>query len=389
MHINVPKRLSALPPYLFVEIDRMKKEALARGVDVIDLGVGDPDIPTPPSILEVLHRAADDPANHQYPLGKGRQDFRQAVSRWVKRRFHVEVDADTEVLTLIGTKEGIGHAPLAFIDPGDVVLVPEPGYPVYHSGTMFAGGETVYMPLCSPDFLPHLGAIPADKLQRAKLMFVNYPNNPTAATASRVFFTELVAWAKQHQIIIAHDMAYSEVYYEGEPPASILEIPGASDIAIEFHSFSKTFSMCGWRLGFAIGNAALIQNLARIKGNLDSGTVSAVQVAGAWALDHSEEIVPGLMQVYRRRRDLFVQGLGEAGFNIRPPQATFYVWCPVPKGFSSTEYAAKLLEAGGVVATPGIGFGPSGEGFIRFSLTSDETRLRSAIERLRKLPVRV
>ncbi len=386
MVITPSKRIQALPPYLFVEIDKKKRAALERGVDVIDLGVGDPDLPTPRSILDALLAACEDPENHQYPLGRGRRDFREAVAGWFNQRFGVKLDPQQEVLTLIGTKEGIGHAPLAFVNPGDVVLVPEPGYPVYYSGTVFAGAEPVYVPLLKQNgFLPDLAALPTDVVRRAKLLFLNYPNNPTAAGADLNFLRDTVAWCRQHEVVLVYDMAYSEIYYEGTPPPSVLQIPGAQDVAIEFHSFSKTFSMAGWRLGFAAGGQALISALAQIKGNLDSGTVSAVQVAGLTALEQADAIIPALVEVYRKRRDLFVTGLQKAGFDVTAPRATFYIWCPVPKGYDSAGFATRLLEEAGVVATPGVGFGASGEGFIRFSLTSPEARLQEAVQRLQKV----
>lgn len=386
MKFQEPQRLQALPPYLFVEIDRKKKEALARGVDVIDLGVGDPDLPTPAPILEALIQAARDAQNHVYPLGRGRLDFRQSVSRWFGRRFGVALDPDQEILCLIGSKEGIGHAPLAYVNPGEVVLIPDPGYPVYFSGTVFAGAEPVLLPLkAEHGFRPDLGALAPGILRRAKLLFLNYPNNPTAATADSAYLKEVVDWCRKHEIILAHDMAYSEIYYSQTPPPSVLEIPGARDIAVEFHSFSKTFSMAGWRIGFAAGKPELIHALAKVKGNLDSGTVSAIQLAAKAGLDQAESIIPPLVDIYRRRRDLFTTGLREAGFAAAPPEATFYVWCPIPGGMDSASYAAQLLDQAGVVATPGVGFGAHGEGFIRFSLTSPDERLQEAVRRIQRL----
>ncbi len=382
MNVTPPRRLQALPPYLFVEIDNKKRAALARGVDVIDLGVGDPDLPTPPLILDALQAASRDPRNHQYPLGRGRSDFREAAARWLERRFGARFDPREELLTLIGTKEGIGHAPLAFVNPGDAVLVPEPGYPVYFSGTVFAGAEPVFLPL-TPErgFKPDLEALPDGVVKRAKLLFLNYPNNPTAALVDLDWLREVVAWCRRHEVILAYDMAYSEIYY-GQTPPSVFQLPEAREVAIEFHSFSKTFSMAGWRLGFACGRRELIDALAQIKGNLDSGTVSAVQIAGQVALEQAETIVPPLVAVYRERRDLFVAGLQKAGFKVTAPAATFYVWCPVPAGFTSAGFAGRLLDEAGVVATPGVGFGPSGEGFIRFSLTSPAERLQEAVRRI-------
>jgi LL-diaminopimelate aminotransferase len=386
MNFVPPERLRVLPPYLFVEIDRKKKAALERGVDVIDLGVGDPDLPTPAPVLAALHAAADDPANHLYPLGRGRRDFLEAAAAWCERRFGVALDPARELLCLIGSKEGIGHAPLAWVNPGDVVLVPEPGYPVYTSGAVFAGAEVVRLPLLAGNgFRPDLKALPAETARRAKLLFLNYPNNPTAACADLEFLGSVVDWCRRHEVILAHDMAYSEICYEGPKPPSVLQVPGSRDVAVEFHSLSKTFSMAGWRVGFVAGRAELVDALARLKGNLDSGTVSAIQVAAAAALRRSEELTAPLVEVYRRRRDRFVAGLRQAGFAVDPPRATFYVWMPVPAGTDSTRFATRLLEEAGVVATPGVGFGAAGEGFIRFSLTSPEARLAEAVERLKKI----
>jgi LL-diaminopimelate aminotransferase len=296
------------------------------------------------------------------------------------------LNPESEVLCLIGSKEGIGHAPLAFINPGDAVLVPDPAYPVYQAATVFAGGEPLSLPLTADrGFIPDLQRIPAEVAQRAKVLFLNYPNNPTSACAGLEFLEEAVAWCRRHGVILAHDMAYSEIYYDGDPPPSVLQVPGGRDVAVEFHSFSKTFSMTGWRIGFAAGRRELIDALARVKGNLDSGTVSAVQAAAIAALQHAAELIPPIVATYRRRRDLFVAGLRGAGVQVAAPRATLYVWCPVPAGLDSTTYATRLLEEAGVVATPGVGFGAQGEGFIRFSLTSPEERLAEAVRRLQKI----
>jgi LL-diaminopimelate aminotransferase len=386
MRFTPPERLRVLPPYLFVEIDKKKKAAVERGVDVIDLGVGDPDLPTPAPILQALKQAADDPANHVYPFGRGSKPFLQAAAAWFERRFGVKIDPASEIMCLIGSKEGIGHAPLAYVNPGEVVLIPEPGYPAYLAGTVFAGAQPVFVPLLAKNgYKPDLESLSADVVSRAKLLFLNYPNNPTAACVDLKYFAEVVAWCRKHEVILAHDMAYSEIYYGQTPPPSVLQVPGAREVAVEFHSFSKTFSMTGWRLGFAAGRAELINALALLKGNLDSGTVSAIQVAGIAALNSAESIIPPIVEVYKRRRDLFVQGLQQAGFDVAAPEASLYVWCPVPRGLDSTTFATRLLEEAQVVATPGLGFGPSGEGFIRFSLTSPDARLAEAVRRIQSI----
>jgi LL-diaminopimelate aminotransferase len=377
------ERLAKLPPYLFIEIDKKKKAAQARGVDLVDLGVGDPDLPTPGVLLRELARASRNPAYHQYPLGSGLPAFRQAAASWFAKRFGVALDPATEVLALIGSKEGIGHLPVAFVNPGDVVLCPDPGYPVYHAGTIFSEGVPVKMPLVeSNGFLPDFGRIPARALRRARVMWLNYPNNPTAATASLAFFKDAVRLCRKHGIILAHDMAYSEVYYDGERPPSVLEVPGAKDVAIEFHSLSKTFNMTGWRVGFAVGKAELVAGLAAVKGNLDSGVVSAIQAMAIAALEAPASLTAGIRNVYQKRRDLFVPGLQKLGFEVRSPQASFYVWIRLPKGKTSAGYASELLEKAGIVTTPGNGFGAAGEGYIRMTMTAPSARLKLALERL-------
>jgi LL-diaminopimelate aminotransferase len=386
MKVKRAERLEKLPPYLFIEIDKKKKAALAAGVDLIDLGVGDPDRPTPAPLLAELAKASVNPAYHQYPLGPGLPEFRQAAARWFAQRFGVELDWATEVLALIGSKEGIGHLPIAFVNPGERVLCPDPGYPVYFAGTIFCGGAPVKMPLLERnDFLPDFGKIPASALKRCRLMWLNYPNNPTSATAPLSFFKEAVRFCKKHDIILAHDMAYSEVYYDREAPPSVLQVPGAKDVAIEFHSLSKTFNMTGWRIGFAVGKPELIAGLAAVKGNLDSGVVSAIQAMGIAALDATHGITDGIRQVYQRRRDVFVPGLKHLGFDVRLPRASFYVWVRVPRGKRSSAFCAELLDKGGIVATPGNGFGAAGEGFFRMTLTAPEDRLHLALDRLGRL----
>ena len=379
----VARRMTELPPYLFVEIDRKKREAVARGVDIINLGIGDPDIPTPAPIIRALTRAARDPANHRYPESEGLDRFRQAVADWYQRRFGVSLSAQREVLTLIGAKEGIGHFPLAVVNPGDVVLIPDPAYPVYRAGTIFAGGEPYVMPLRQENgFLPDLDAIPSTIRDRAKLMFINYPNNPTGAVASVEFYRQVVEFAARHNIIVAQDNTYSEICYSGYRPPSFLEAPGARDVGIEFHSLSKTFNMTGWRIGFAVGRAELIEALRQVKSNLDSGAFQAVQEAGIAALSMAETISERNSRTYERRRDVLVRGLRKIGLEVESPRATFYVWPHVPAGYNSASFVAALIERAGIVCTPGSGFGAEGEGYARFALTADVKRLREATSRL-------
>ncbi len=384
--VELAKRLSGLPPYLFAEIDKVKDEMRRQGVDLISLGIGDPDIPTPPHIVKALQSAAEKILNHQYPPYEGTLAFRTAVAQWYQRRFGVGLDPATEVMSLIGSKEGIGHLPLAFINPGDVVLVPDPGYPVYHAGTLFAGGEPAVMPLyASNGFLPDLKEISPEQARRAKLMFINYPNNPTAAVAPKAFFEEVVEFAHRHNIIICHDAAYSEVAFDGYRPLSFLEIDGAREVGIEMHSLSKTYNMTGWRIGFAVGNAPILAGLATIKTNLDSGVFMAVQDAAIAALSGPDECVADMRHIYQRRQDIAMTGLNAIGLHAERPRATFYLWVPVPPKYTSSELTTRMIREAGVVPTPGIGFGAYGEGFIRLSLTVDDQRLREAFERLQKV----
>ena len=380
------ERLKKLPPYLFVELDRMKAEAKARGVDVIDLGVGDPDLPTPSHIVEAAAEAVKKPENHHYPSSVGMRAFREAAASWFERRFGVRLDPEKEVVTLIGSKEGIAHFPLAFVNPGDVVLVPTPAYPVYHIGTLFAGGETYYLPLLPENnFLPDLEGIPGEVLSRAKILWLNYPNNPTAAVADREFFAKAVDFARKHNLIVAHDAAYTELYYDDFRPPSILEVEGAREVAIEFHSLSKTYCMTGWRIAFAVGNEALVSGLTKVKNNVDSGAFQAVQEAGIAALSGDQACVEEFRRIFKERRDVVVEGFKKLGFEVKPPKATFYVWAKVPEGFSSADFAAKLLQEAGIVVTPGNGFGEPGEGFFRIALTVDKDRLKEALARIEAL----
>ncbi len=380
------ERLKQLPPYLFKEIDRKKAEVKARGVDIIDLGVGDPDLPTPEHIIGEMKRAVDDPANHQYPSYSGMSDFKEAVAWWYGERFNVALDLDSEVVSLIGSKEGIAHLPLAFINPGDVALVPSPAYPVYNIATLFAGGESHVMPLLAQNnFLPDLEAIPPEVADRAKLMFINYPNNPTSAVADLDFFRRVVAFAEKHSILVCHDAAYTEMAFDGYRPPSFLEVDGAKEVGMEFHSLSKTYNMTGWRVGFAVGNPEGVEGLGAIKSNIDSGVFQAVQRAGIEAIRGDQTCVADMHRIYSGRRDLMVQGLREAGFELDPPKATFYLWIGVPEGYTSASLATRLLEEAGLVVTPGNGFGEPGEGYFRIALTQNRKRLREAIERLKGL----
>jgi LL-diaminopimelate aminotransferase len=383
--IDYATRIRTLPPYLFAAIDKMKQEAIARGVDIINLGIGDPDLPTPSPIVESLRKAAGDPKHHQYPSYEGMASFRDAVAAWYQRRFHVTLDPGSEVLTLIGSKEGIGHVPLAFVDPGDVVLVPSPGYPVYPVGTSFAGGVSHIMPLTQRNgFLPDLDAIPEDVATKAKLMWLNSPNNPTSVVMSKEYFAKVVQFARAHRIIVCHDAAYSEIFYDGKRPASFLEIDGAKEVGVEFHSLSKTYNMTGWRLGFAVGNKEVLAGLGKVKSNLDSGVFQAIQEAGITALHLDDSVTDGLRKVYQERRDVLVPGLKRLGLEVDPPPAAFYIWVTVPKGYTSASFTAHLLEKAGIVTTPGNGFGSPGEGYIRMTVTTSKDRLAEAVERINR-----
>jgi LL-diaminopimelate aminotransferase len=376
-------RLRKLPPYLFKEIDRKKTELRAKGMDLVDLSIGDPDLPTPAHIIEAMKKAVADSINHRYPSYSGMLEFRAAAADWYKKRFSVDLDPEKEVLTLIGSKEGIAHLPLAFINPGDVSLVPSPGYPVYNVATVFSGGESCPMPLFrEKGFLPDLDAIPADVVRRAKVMFINYPNNPTAAVADMAFFEKVVEFAARHHILVCHDAAYSEVAYDGYRPPSFLQARGAKDVGIEFHSLSKTYNMTGWRVGLVAGNKEAIDGLSAIKSNVDSGVFQAIQFAGITALRGDQSCVQNMIDVYTERRNLMVSLMKKAGFDLDIPKASFYLWIKTPKGHSSAQLATRLLEKG-VVVTPGNGFGEPGEGYFRIALTQRKERLEEAMQRIR------
>lgn len=383
--IKTAERMKSLPPYLFAELDRLKQNAVAKGKDVIDLGIGDPDTPTPQHIIERLYETARDPKNHKYATNLGMLELREAITDWYKRRFAIKLDPETEVLPLIGSKEGISHIPLAFLNPGDVTLVPDPCYPPYKSGTVLAGGVPYLMPLLQKnDFLPVLDDIDYQVAKRAKLMFLNYPNNPTTACTGRNFFKQAIEFAEDNNIIICHDAAYSEIYFDDYKPIGFLEVDGAKEVGIEFHSLSKTYNMTGWRIGFVVGNKEVIKHLAQVKSHIDSGIFRAVQFAGVVALSNDSHLQE-LLNVYKQRRDVLVDGLSALGWKLEKPKATFYVWAPVPPGYTSMELSKTLLDKCAIVATPGVGFGPNGEGFIRFALTVDEKRIKEAIDRIKKL----
>ena len=395
------QRLQALPPYLFIEIDKKKRALMAAGKDVINLGVGDPDLPTHKFIIDEMAQAIYDPKNHRYPFDEGVPAFRKAAADFMGKRFNLAtpLDADKNVITTIGSKDGIAHLPLAVVNAGDVVLVPQPGYPVYSSGTTFVGGVPYLMPLMEKnDFLPDFDAIPEEIKRKTKLVWLNYPNNPTAATAPIDFYEKAVALARKYGWVIANDLAYGEVYFE-QAPRSILEVPGALDVAIEFHSLSKSFNMTGWRIGWAAGNPAVIAALGQVKGNVDSGQFNAIQVAGVAALTHYDHPdVKKQMAIYRERRDALHSGLTNLGWKFRKPTAGFFCWANTPekKGsgvrgqgseevWPSMELCAKLIEEAHVVTVPGGGFGPAGEGYLRMALTVDVSRIKEAVERIGKL----
>ncbi len=383
---QMAERVKNLPPYLFAEIDKMKQEAISKGIDLIDLSIGDPDIPTPTHIVDAMINAVKKPEHHRYPSYEGMFTYREAVAKWYKCRFNVSLDSKTEVLSLIGSKEGIGHIPLAFVNPGDIVLIPTPGYPVYPVATLFAGGQSFFMPLVEENhFLPDFGSIPDDILKKAKLMFLNYPNNPTSAIAPKDFFLNAIKVATENNIIICHDAAYSEIYYDDVIPFSFLELDGAKEIGMEFHSLSKTYNMTGWRIGFAVGNKDVIGGLGKIKTNLDSGVFQAIQEAAITALATPDSILTDIRKIYQQRRDILYEGLCKVGIACKKPSATFYLWAKVPKGFDSTSFVSHLLTNIGVLGTPGVGFGSPGQGYIRFALTKPAERISEAVQRISKV----
>ena len=380
------KRLGLIPPYLFAEIDRKVQEKKRAGVDVISLGIGDPDLPTPKRIVSVLQESAADPANHRYPSYFGLPELRAAIAHWYRDRFAVTLDPDSEVLPTLGSKDGISHVPLALVDPGDVVLAPDPGYTVYVTGALMAAGEPYIMPLTAKNnWLPDLDAIPPSVAERARLMWLNYPNNPTAAVADREFLERAVQFCIRHGIVLCHDAPYSEIAFGGYRPLSLFEIDGAKGVGLEFHSLSKTYNMTGWRIGWVCGRADLVRLIGQLKTNIDSGIFQAVQWAGIEALNGGEDETRAACEVYERRHRLVADTLNSLGWSIKPPRATFYVWAPVPPGYDSIGFAGHVLDEVGVNITPGVGFGAHGEGYFRLSVTAPDARLEEAMSRLRRL----
>lgn len=386
--MRLASRIEKLPPYLFVEVSKKINKMRAEGIDVISLGIGDPDLPTPSHVIGRLCREAQSPANHRYPESDGLPEFRKAIADWYEKRFGLSFNPDTEVLPLIGSKEGIGHIAFCFIDPGDVALVPDPAYPVYSIGTMFAGGESHYLPLKEENrFLPDLDSVPAEVTRKSKILWLNYPNNPTGAVADLAFFERAVAFAKKHDLLVCHDGPYTEVAFDGYCPPSFMQVPGAKDVGIEFHSLSKSYNMTGWRVAMAVGNATAINALMRFKSNLDSGIPQAIQLMAVEALEGDQCCIDEHNQIYARRRDLIMGALTKMGLTVRKPQASLYVWAKVPEGYTALTFANKVLEEAAVVVTPGTGYGPSGEGFIRISITLNDKRLEEAVERLGRVKV--
>ncbi len=377
-------KLDKLPPYLFAEIDKAKRQAKAEGRDVIDLGIGDPDMPTPDFVISALCEAVKDPANHRYAMDQGMPELREEIARWYLRKFGVQLDPETEILPLIGSKEGIAHLPFAVNDPGEVNLVPDPCYPPYRNASVLAGASVYAMGLREENgFLPELDSIPKDVLNKAKIIYLNYPNNPTSAVADYEFFRKVLDFAEKYDLIVVQDMAYSEIVYDGYKAVSILEVDKDKRRSVEFHSLSKTYNMTGWRIGWVCGNKDVIRALAKLKSNIDSGIFQAIQIAGITALRDGDGHIKEMQAVYKRRRDVLVNGLKELGFDVKPPKATFYVWMKV--NGSSIEFAKRALEKADIVCTPGIGFGAHGEGYVRFALTLGEDRLKVAVERLKKI----
>jgi LL-diaminopimelate aminotransferase len=387
--ISPADRLGALPPYVFARLDELKANARAQGLDLIDLGMGNPDGPTPAPVVEAAIAAIQDSANHGYPPFEGTANFRRAITDWYHRRYGVELDPDGEALPLLGSKEGLAHLAIAYINPGDLVLVPSPAYPAHFRGPLIAGGK-IHQIILKPenDWVIDLADIPDSVAQQAKVLYFNYPSNPTAATAPREFFEEVVAWARRHEILLVHDLCYAELAFDGYQPTSLLEIPGAKDIGVEFHTLSKTYNMAGWRVGFVVGNRHIIQGLRTLKTNMDYGIFAALQTAAETALQLPDVYLHEVQARYRTRRDFLINGLGELGWDIPKTRATMYLWVPCPPGTSSTDFALSVLQQTGVVVTPGNAFGAGGEGYVRISLIADCDRLQQALDRLKQAGIR-
>jgi LL-diaminopimelate aminotransferase len=381
--MHLARRVESLPPYLFTEISKKIAAKRAQGHDVVTFAIGDPDIPTPEHIIEELHRASDDPANHRYPESEGLPELRQAIADWYDRRFEVKFDPLKETLPLIGSKEGIAHIALCLIDPGDVAILPDPGYPVYEIGTMFAGGEAFRLPLAREEgWLPDFDRIPREVADRAKLIWLNYPNNPTGAVAGLDFFERAVAWARRHDVVICHDNPYCDVTFDGYRPVSIFQAPGARDVAVEFNSWSKAYNMTGWRIGMVVGNATVVDALMRVKSNVDSGIPQAIQRMAIAAVYGPQDCIDEHNATYQRRRDRMVKGLRAIGLEVDPPKASLYVWAKLPDGVKSADFAARVIEDCSVVVTPGRGYGEQGEGYVRLSVTTPDDRVEEGMRRL-------
>ena len=387
--ISPADRLQALPPYVFARLDELKARAREQGLDLIDLGMGNPDGPAPQPVIEAAIAALHNPANHGYPPFEGTSSFRRAITNWYRRRYDVDLDPDSEALPLLGSKEGLTHLALAYINPGDLVLVPSPAYPAHFRGPAIAGGK-IHQLILKPenDWVIDIGAIPDSVAEQAKILYFNYPSNPTGATAPREFFKDIVAFAKKYEILLVHDLCYAELAFDGYQPTSLLEIPGGKDIGVEFHTMSKTYNMAGWRVGFVVGNRHIIQGLRTLKTNLDYGIFAALQTAAQTALELPDEYVNQVCDRYRRRRDFLIQGLGELGWNIPKPKATMYLWVPCPVGMGSTDFALSVLQQTGVVVTPGNAFGAGGEGYVRVSLIAECDRLGEALRRFKEANIR-
>jgi len=381
-------RLLKLPIYVFAQLDKIKAEQAAKGADLIDLGMGNPDIPPPPEVVNTLVESLKNPENHRYPSFEGAPEFKEAAAHWCKKQYNINIDPEHEVVTLIGSKEGVVHFTLAYVNPGDFTLVPMPAYPAHFRGTILAGGEPIALPTTEHrNYLPDLKIIVPGIADKAKIMFLSYPTNPTGALAPKEFFEEAVAFCKKHKIILIHDFAYAEIYFDDKKPLSIFSIPGAKDIAIEFHTTSKTFGMPGWRCGFAVGNRELIESLRKIKTNLDYGLFTGIQKAAITAFNLKSGYIDKVRQTYQRRRDIFVDGINSLGWKVKKPAGSMYVWLPVPQGYDSTEFTMHVVEKTGVVFSPGVAFGDVGEGYVRVALVASEERILEGLDRLKKAKI--